>query len=636
LTFQNIYLKSRVYLFQGFRGYVAVLLAGYFSLIAARLNGSSIGLLSDAGDGLVVGVNRPIRSDEYLRGTPTEVGAIFHPESPGVSLLASSGFDEPGLDEFELLRPERFFIQVFLSGDYSYSALWWVPALLVMFGIPLLLRQFEVPTSISVALSLIVLFSPAVVWWSNGAAGIIGRLSLGVALIIMASRSKGWKVWVLTFLGGWIASGVAMDYQPWSVVASLFFIPIVLYFLMRDKQNILPMVLSGLISLTPLILFVIGKLQIFEVMASTLYPGQRRVSSGLVNAWNWAFSGPQQWSLLNPDGILYGNQSEISMGYFFFVFPALYFAYASTSHRQKFGIREVVIGGYLLVASWSFVRYPEIPLNPLAISSPERTLAIVTTLAPIVFGLIYGNRIYVSKLQGDEESSLGQKSDIWGKIALSVFVMLTTFGSALTMEGVVLNFSTRIAFVVAVLCGLVTFMIVSPRFTSKGVWAFAALALLIAGPVNPIAQGTAPLTDNTLAQAIAEVDSDGAWAADGIHLDAILIANGKPSISGQQLTGPNEDQWMIIDPQGLSESIWNAGASFVVVSWDSTLQNPEISRPFPDTILIRTNPCSPAMEKLGLDVVLSRTEQTAPCLVESAVGKVDYLGAPVFIYELEN
>jgi hypothetical protein len=128
------------------------------------------------------------------------------------------------------------------------------------------------------------------------------------------------------------------------------------------------------------------------------------------------------------------------------------------------------------------------------------------------------------------------------------------------------------------------------------------------------------------------VDSDGAWAADGIHLDAILIANGKPSISGQQLTGPSEDQWKIIDPQGLSESIWNAGASFVVVSWDSTLQNPEISRPFPDTILIRTSPCSPAMEKLGLDVVLSRTEQRAQCLVESAVGTVDYLGAPVFIY----
>jgi hypothetical protein len=177
-------------------------------------------------------------------------------------------------------------------------------------------------------------------------------------------------------------------------------------------------------------------------------------------------------------------------------------------------------------------------------------------------------------------------------------------------------------------------MIVSPRYTSKGVWSFAVLALLISGPVNPIAQGTAPLTDNSFAKAIAEMDNDGVWASDGIHLDAILSANGKPSVSGQQLTGPNKGQWRLIDPQGLSEPIWNAGASFVVVSWDSTLQTPEISRPLHDTILIRTSPCSAAMEKLGLGVVLSRTQQTAPCLVESAIGSVEYLGGPVFIYKI--
>ncbi len=621
---------------RGFLSYFIAVVLGYTFLIIFRLNGSSMGLLSDNGEGLLLGANRSIRSDEYLRGTPTDIGYLSHPESPGISLLSSQGFDEPGIDEFELLRPERFLIHLLLGGDFGFAAIWWLPALLVLVGVPLLLRQFKLPLNISVAISLIIVLSPSVVWWSNGIAGIVGRLSLGVALIVMASRYKGWRVWLFTLLGGWIASGVAMDYQPWSIIASLFFLPIVLFFVFQSRKTVLPMLLSGILSLTPLFFFLYSKLDVFQVLSSTLYPGQRRLSSGLVNAWNWSMAAPQQWSLLNPDGILYSNQSEISMGYFLFVFPALFFAYASLTKVQKFGLREVVLGSYLLVASWAFVSYPEIPLNPLALVSAERALTLVTTLAPLVFGLVYANRVSASNSQGGEDFALVQKSDLWAKIALAVFVMFATFGSAITMEGVVLNFSTRIAFLVAVLCGLITFMIISPKLTSKGVWAFAALAFLIAAPVNPVAQGTAPLTDNSLAQAISEIDMVGAWGSDGIHLDAILMANGKPSISGQQLTGPDEDQWRIIDPQGLSESIWNAGASFVVLSWDSTLLTPEISRPFPDTILIRTSPCSPAMEKLGLDVVLSRSEQTAPCLAESSVGPVDYLGAPVFIYEIRN
>jgi hypothetical protein len=636
LLIQNLFRNSILLRAHSFLAYILVVLLGYIFLILLRLNGSSMGLLSDNGEGLLVGASRWIRSDEYLRGTPTEIGALLHPGSPGISLLSSQGFDEPGIDAFELLRPERFVIQVLLGGDYGFSAIWWLPALLVLVGVPLLLKQFQLPLNISVAIGLIIVLSPAVVWWSNGIASIIGRMSLGVALIIMASCSKGWRVWVLTFLGGWVASGVAMDYQPWSIVASLFFSPIVLYFIFQKRKLVVPMVLSGILSLIPLMYFLYSKLDVFQVMSSTLYPGQRRVTSGLANAWNWSMAAPQQWSLLNPDGIIYSNQSEISMGYFLFIFPALFFAYTSITSVQKFGLREIVLGSYLIATSWAFVSYPEIPFNPLSLVSPERALPFVTTLAPLVFGLLYANRILVSKTHGEDDFVQGRQSDLWSKIALAIFVMLSTFGSSQTMEGVVLNFSAPIAFVVAVLCGLITFMIISSRFTSKGVWSFAALALLIAGPVNPIAQGTAPLTDNSLTKAIAGLDSDGVWASDGIHLDAILIANGKPSVSGQQLTGPNKDQWRLIDPQGLSEPIWNAGASFVVISWDSTLLTPEISRPLHDTILIRTSPCSAAMEKLSLGVVLSRTQQTAPCLIESAIGSVEYLGGPVFIYEIMN
>jgi hypothetical protein len=620
-----------------FYTYLLFVFAGYFDLVISRLSGSSMGFLSDTGQGLLAGTNRPIRSDEYLRGTPTEIGAINHPDSPGVSLLSSPGFDEPGIEEFELLRPERFFIHILLGGEFAYSAIWWMPALLVLIGVPLLLKQFKLPLSISVGLSLIIILSPSVVWWSNGMAGIIGRLSLGVALIIMASRASGLKIWVLGILGSWVASGVAMDYQPWSIIGSLFFLPLVLFFVFQQKSKILPLIGAGLFGLAPLVYFLFGKIDIFQVMSETLYPGQRRVSSGLINALNWSLVAPQQWSLLNPDGINYSNQSEISMGFFLFVFPALYFAYSSNLMRRSFGIREVVLGGYLIVTSWAFIQFPELPFNPLSLVSPERTLTMVTTLAPLVFGLLYANwRNEQQTNSVDVDSGKRPVIDYWANAALAVLVVALTFSAAMTMEGVVLNFSTRLAVVVSIVCGIFVYLIIHPRFTTLGVWGFVLIAVFVGGAVNPVAQGTAPLTDNSLSQTLNSIKGEGSWAADGIHLDAMLIANGKPSISGQQLTGPDRSKWTLIDPQLVNEGIWNAGASFVVFAWDSSLESPELTRPFGDTILVRINPCSESLNQLDLRFIVSRSELAAPCILANAAETVQWLGGPVYIYELNR
>jgi hypothetical protein len=423
-----------------------------------------MGILSDSGRGLLLGVNRPIRSDEYLRGTPSRVGDINHPDSPGRSLLSSPGFDEPGIDEFELLRPEGFFINLFLAGEFEFAATWWVHFLFVLVGVPLLLRQFKLPLNMSIAISLIIIFSPSVVWWSTGMSGIIGSLSIGVALIIMASRSSGFRIWYLGILGSWSASGVAMDYQPWSIIGSIFFLPLVILFVFRQKNTILPLIAAGLLGLAPLAYFLFSKIEVFRVMSGTLYPGQRRVSSGLESALNWSLSAPQQWSLLNPGGINYSNQSEISMGFFLFIFPALYFAYSSRSIRlmeRGFGIREAVVGGYLIVTSWAFVQFPEVSFNPLALVSPERTLAMVTTLAPLVFGLLYATwrneqkkGVLAGEFGGDRVVI-----DRWANLALAVLVATLTFSSASVMEDVVVNFSTTLAAAVAIVCGVFVYLI---------------------------------------------------------------------------------------------------------------------------------------------------------------------------------
>jgi hypothetical protein len=325
------------------------------------------------------------------------------------------------------------------------------------------------------------------------------------------------------------------------------------------------------------------------------------------------------------------------MGFFLFVFPALYFAYSSKLMRRSFGVREVVLGGYLIVTSWAFIQFPELPFNPLSLVSPERALTMVTTLAPLVFGILYANwRNEQQKYNLGFDSGKPLVIDYWANIALAFLVAALTFSSAMTMEGVVLNFSTRLAVVAAVACGIFIYLVVHPRFTTWGVWGFVLIAVFVGGAVNPVAQGTTPLTNNALSNAINNIEVEGTWAADGIHLDAVLIANGKPSLSGQQLTGPDRSKWTLIDPQLASEGIWNAGASFVVFAWDASLEAPELTRPFGDTILVRINPCSKSLSKLDMRFIVSRSELVAPCISRGATKSVQWLGSPVYIYELNR
>ena len=615
--------------------YFFCLATSFFVLVILRLHGSSMGFLSDDKSSLVLGVGRSIRSDEFLRSTPSLIRAIFHPNLESKSTLSYHGFDSPGLDAFELLRPERFLIETIFSGEYAFSAYWWLPGLLVMAGVPFFLSQLKVPLRISLPIGLVILFSPSVVWWSNGMALIIGRLSIGVAILVIATRLKGAKSALFSMIGVWIASGVAVDYQLWSIVASLFFIPILLFFFTQSASKLFVLFGSS-IGLIPFLIFIYSKSDVFSIMSSTYYPGSRSFNGGLINAWNWSFAAPLQWSLLSPEGIISSNQSEISMGFFVFIVPALILYFRKKGIPSKFGLSELALGTFLILCSWSFVRFPSIPFNPLSLVSAERSLTLVTTLAPLVFGILYSalsrstSRIERSWFS---ETPLKQPRD-WGSIGFAISAGVLTFGSSLTMSLVVLNFSNRLALLASLVVGVLTYCVAHPRFSTYGAWGFAFLALLIGGAVNPLSQGTDPLTSNSLVELTSEIDSTGSWASDDIFIDSTLMANGRESISGQQLPGPNRDMWRTLDPSGLYERDWNSGASFVSIVWDPALEKVEISKPQQDVIRIRVNPCSQSLRDLNLRVVVSRSSLTSPCLDEATYFSTEYLGALVHVYLL--
>ncbi len=69
-------------------------------------------------------------------------------------------------------------------------------------------------------------------------------------------------------------------------------------------------------------------------------------------------------------------------------------------------------------------------------------------------------------------------------------------------------------------------------------------------------------------------------ASDDPFVSALLVANGAPSVTGWQISGPRQDAWRLLDPDGSDEELWNRGASYLRFTFDGAAgAEPVISTP---------------------------------------------------------
>lgn len=135
---------------------------------------------------------------------------------------------------------------------------------------------------------------------------------------------------------------------------------------------------------------------------------------------------------------------------------------------------------------------------------------------------------------------------------------------------------------------------------------------------------------------IKNINSGSLWASDNFAVDAILTANGKSQLSGQQLTGPKKEMWEIIDPISQYNNFWNSGASYVGIQFVDSENIPEITKPAQDTIQIKLNPCSTVSKNLNLRYLISSNDLKMPCLAKLNTIPVNHLGIPFWLYEIVN
>ena len=112
-----------------------------------------------------------------------------------------------------------------------------------------------------------------------------------------------------------------------------------------------------------------------------------------------------------------------------------------------------------------------------------------------------------------------------------------------------------------------------------------------------------------------------------------------PALTGYQVTGPDAEQWELLDPERKAEDVWNRGASYLYVTFSQLDGKPPGAEPTiittaPDVIAVIVDPCWLAESDLGVSHVVSIAELDSPCVEETDT--FTWYDGPQHVYALQS
>jgi hypothetical protein len=620
----------------------AVLLVIWFGLSMAALTTSSISSFASEGStdgGVLFGEPRAIRSDEYARSTPLQLGVEAVGSTRFVTPLTNSTFlisNVPSGSPLEnLIYPEKAILQLgpWLPDGQLFAASFWAVPLMVVALVPLVVVLWGGRFWPGLLAAAAVVLSPCVAWWSMlPLVAIVPGLAVSACWLLGAriSGSRRWLWWpILAVVGALACARIPLSYAPWSIPLAAALLSVTAVTLICDKGRrrvgIWLMLATGVLAAVITLVVLWQNAAAFEAIQQSLYPGQRR-SSGEDLGFAFVFSAPFQGWMQEPPNPTGSNPSEFSSSWTFLAIALLGLAVA-TWRRSDRGerVQSVVFLAITAIGlSWILIDWPaalgaRIPLlNLVPPLRMQAILGLVITLGVATLLSRYPIRWQVA-----------------AAIAVASAVMLTVVG-VIASEKLLRSLPTLVVLLVALIVGAALWLLTNANTkvaTAGGAIAVVAMAATVAF-VNPIQQGLGPLRSSEAASTVSRLagekqPDDGLWAAHGLMVNPLLAANGIPMISGDQWSGPSP-AWRVLDPAGKYEQAWNRAAAWIVFDWDTSLPAPVITAPAADSIEIHASPCDPALSQLNVRHLLAGRQLQADCLQEE--GRTTWASEDLWIY----
>jgi hypothetical protein len=585
------------------------------------------------------GEPRNIRSDEYLRSTPWDLGLLKSGNANFTSPLSDPNtsfiYPDPDsvintLNALDTIWPRAI---PGIGIDQEFALVWWTPVLLALIFLPLFLREIGVGAVVAITATTLIVTSPVNAWWSLWISPIIGFSSLAAYLYLIIMKKSALRpiyLMPVIFLSAFSVFKLLTSYQPWVIVIAPMILVPAIVFAIRTYGVKKSLVRLGTIFVTFGVLagaFVISNSSALSTIQNTIYPGQRRSVGEKVSAFlTW---GAPHLQVLNFSKEIVGsNASELSSSFSVLAIAALIIIAVNRRKVTKFSAIEVSAAAILLIwFVWISIQMPaffgSIPI--LSLVTPNRAASVFGIIAILLFA-------YVSIPKPEFSPASNSRTPLALAVLGGFLAALLTFVGGRELSQVVPRLgSIRIAGA-AILIFVVVFCLLVERLQISGLILLTIFSVLISASVNPLQKSTNGITNGIVIEKLKDLYVPGStWASDSGSVDALSMANAINSLSGQQLIGPNPDTWQVLDPNGLSEMAWNRGVSYISFAWTDLLE-PEITPLYVDVIQVSISPCALADKFKALDHVLSTNSLKHSCL--SKKYEFNQNGVLVNVYEI--
>lgn len=572
--------------------------------------------------GVQLGEASPIRSDEYNAFSPIVLSIMATGAAPTTSVLAapadlthrysSGGFFET----IVFFDSTMLYTAAFLPDAMVFAAHWWLPALLLFLFLPKWFEQVGSSRRFGWMAAFLIALSPAASWWTMMPIQLIAYTIAGSSLVMSAHRRFGEHQRLLpgvqSLAAGILIAGLPSFYIPWSLVLGLPILVATVVWVLASSGPWKPKLLALGCSGFAAVLFAGGMLWEnragIAALLETVYPGSRR-STGTAQSFALLFGAPGLAPMQDmlPVGI---NQSELSTAFTItFVWAILLAVNLRTLGRFRDNAAIIVVGGFgVLWLVWCTVNFGDrgssIPL--LNYVQPARAAQVCGILGSILVCLLLAR--------------LPRRVGVRLPLAAAACCALVTAYAVSSLQLSYLPLMTRTSIALAALAvGLVVFCVT--KYADK-VWPLVLTAVLAAIPVagaNPLLFGLGDLRDSETARYLQSEGRQAAaanevWASDFGAFDTVMLANGVPSVSGLQRSGPDAEQWKKLDPDSSHENEWNRAGGFIHFQW-SNGEPISFAAPVADTTVVRVDPCELKVRWPSLTAISSTQSLSGTCLV---------------------
>lgn len=586
---KNVKILDLIYKYRYYIAGAVLLLCMIF-----QISGSSIGcwesvLGYDTDKGLLAGISRPIRSDEWAVSTPMALSQQANNyQYRNSNLRGGSNSDmfivygQPVKDVSIIFR--IFHIGYILFGSGVGLSFYWCARFLALFlaSFEFLMLITNKNKRLSFVGAIIILFSPTIQWWyaTNSLIEMIVSAEIGIVLFDKYFKEKNFKLRTIYMVVMAICVGtfILTFYPAWMVPIAYIFLPFLIWVIIENRKNIkftkgdiisfliIAVIFSGL-----MIRIFVKSWDTVLATLNTVYPGKRVVLEG---------GSPKVYINFMVNSLLtiltsIDNPCDMSVMMDFWPVGLIFLAIYVFKEKKKDILVTMSLISVLILNGYYLFTAPEwfAKISLLSRSWYGRIYQ--------VFGLL--NIFILFRILSKTEYKFQ------GKIAglISFVISATCVTIAKYYYSIVITLP--IAGALVLIFTFVFYQILMFNQKKKMFVATITIFMLVIGTlVNPVRSGINLVNDNPLLNAIEDINNkeEGMWALIEIGLPEINL----PMVVGAKTLNstsvyPNLELWNKIDEEKQYEDIYNRYAHIFITLVDNE-QETEFELLAPDVIRI--------------------------------------------------